>query len=210
MKVCLVCCKRKPVREYYTRATNKDGLELRCKPCYIEYVHNSTPKKLVNSIYRDQKRASKKRSHSPPGYTADELFEWVILKAHFKKLWEDWVKSDRMTNLRPSIDRIDNDLPYGFDNIRLVTWGENFNKACLVDRKNKSIASSRPVRATSLIDGSINEFISAGQASRMTNTNQSNLIAVANKAVKIDRRGNSYIPKSSGGFVWEWIQQKGE
>ncbi len=49
-------------------------------------------------------------------------------KRYFKKLYDNWVHSNWDIWLRPSVDRLDNAKGYSFDNIRLVTWLDNWDK----------------------------------------------------------------------------------
>lgn len=40
-------------------------------------------------------------------------------------LYTEWVASGNVTELKPSVDRLDDYRGYSFDNIRLVTWKDN-------------------------------------------------------------------------------------
>lgn len=205
IKICIMCLEKKLISDFYRRSSNKDGFELRCKPCYIIFSQKRNPRKLVKYIYIDQRKSSVRRNHEQPSYTEKELYQWVTSHVEFEALWNTWVESNYDRYLRPSIDRLNDDIPYRLSNIRLVTWGINYQKACEVDKTNKSILSSKPIQGTSLADGTKHTFISAGQAGRWVNGNPSNIGAVANEAIKQDRSGHTYIPKSAYGYVWKWI-----
>ena len=94
-------------------------------------------KTLVRQTYRGQKRRSKLRGHSPPKYTFDELYKWIISQSNFKELYNNWIKSSYQKDLIPSVDRLDDDKGYSFDNIQLITWKENRQKEC--DKRKKKV-----------------------------------------------------------------------
>lgn len=87
------------------------------------------------SIYGSQITASKIRKHPPPAYSREELIDWVYKQTNpnIRELTQAWVDSGFKKALIPSIDRINSRLPYRFDNIRLVTWGDN-NKFAIEEK----------------------------------------------------------------------------
>lgn len=79
----------------------------------------------ARETYSSQEANSKRRNHPPPDYSLEEFKEWAFSNPIFETLYDNWVKSGYQTDLRPSPDRLDNDEPYTFENLRLVTWREN-------------------------------------------------------------------------------------
>ena len=101
-----------------------------CTKCKEETtVYNKdyyrTKKGLISQRYQRQKKSSRKRGHETPRYTRDELLEYCLNSKEFTKLYNRWVSSDFITELTPSIDRLDNSKGYSFENIQIVTWRQN-------------------------------------------------------------------------------------
>lgn len=70
---------------------------------------------------------SKDRGHTPPCFqNRHELQQWVLSQPNFNALWSSYERSGWVQDLKPSIDRLDNKRGYDLDNIRLVTWRENY------------------------------------------------------------------------------------
>jgi hypothetical protein len=98
-----------------------------CKRCNREttLIYKRTPRGLVQSIYTSQKSSSIKRLHPKPDYTFKWLLEWVCSRPNFEILYAYWIACDYTKNSIPSVDRINANLPYTKENIRLTTWAEN-------------------------------------------------------------------------------------
>jgi len=86
-------------------------------------------------MYSHQKQNSIKRGHQLPKYTKAELTQWLFSQESFDKLYDIWVKSGYITTLKPSVDRIDDKKGYSFNNIQLMTWGDNCKKGRLLIKK---------------------------------------------------------------------------
>lgn len=98
---------------------------------------------LTKKIYSTQITSSRWRDHPLPAYTHQELTAWLNSQPKFDRLYNEWVRSGFIKSLVPSIDRTDDNLPYTFDNIKLMTWEENYRKGCVtrckaVDQYTKS------------------------------------------------------------------------
>lgn len=131
-----------------------------------------------------------------PSYSRNELKEWIFNQAKFYKLYHDWVQSGFVSDLRPSIDRINNEKGYSFDNIQLVTWKENRenffkdlknNKKKYFKKKRKRVLQISP-------DGKvIHEYDSTYEAEEKTGISNSSISRVC--------RG---IRKTAGGYKWAY------
>ena len=128
-KVCNTCKKEKSLDGFYRHHKFKDGRHFICKVCEKIYMDTYTKTELgvINLMYGLQRGSSKKRGHNMPTYTKEEFTTWLY-ENNFKTLYDNWVDADYDKMVKPSADRLDDDLGYSFDNIRLVTWQENCNK----------------------------------------------------------------------------------
>lgn len=88
-------------------------------------------------IYHHQVRNAKQRNHELPNYTKDEFYEWYISNDAHIKLHDAWVASGCNKELTPSADRLDNAQSYTLDNLELVTWQENKQRAYKDIQQNK-------------------------------------------------------------------------
>jgi len=193
-KVCKRCRKEKEISEFWKDKRLKDGLNIYCKECMKkfseEYYH--TEKGLISYMYKHIKQNSKKRKHKLPNFSKKELIKWLY-KNKFKKLFNQWKKSGFNKWLVPSIDRLDDSKPYTFDNIRLVTWAENYKKS----RKDISIGKlkhNNPPKPVLMLDKNFNilkEYISASEAARFDGFIQSSICEVCNNKRKTHK-----------GYIW--------
>ncbi len=134
MKKCMKCNKNKVLDDFYKHKKMADGRLNKCKECTKSDVkinservgskYDFSEKGFFRILYKTQKRHQKLRGHGEMPYSKSELEEWCI-KNGFKKLYTAWVDSGHSTNLKPSVDRLDDFKGYSFNNIRLVTWSEN-------------------------------------------------------------------------------------
>lgn len=125
LKKCLKCKQVKKINNFQKRngTGNNDGYKPYCNVCRrLEY---RTLNGLLTNIYSNQLQSSKRRGHPQPEYNKSELKKWIIEQSNFKKLYIDWEKSNWKKGLIPSIDRLDDNLGYSFDNIQLVPWYYN-------------------------------------------------------------------------------------
>ena len=129
MKKCKDCLKLKPFTSFYTSKSCKDGFIKRCKECYsLRYTQKPSAKRHFRNIYSYQKSHSIRRNHPPPNYSLNDLYIWIDKQPNVFDLWNNWVNSNYDKELAPSIDRINNNLPYELSNLQLVTWKENNHK----------------------------------------------------------------------------------
>lgn len=162
---------------------------------------------LVLQMYSSQKRHSKTRGHPLPNYTKEELKVWLLSQSNFQELYDNWVYSNHEKMLIPSCDRINDDLPYSFDNLTLTTWKENKQKSHDDMRSGKlkhGINPQKQVVALNLKTKEKFEFISIQQAARETKLSAANIHAVCRGTAKKDSKGYYYIPKTTGGLIWNY------
>ena len=57
-------------------------------------------------------------------YSKDCLAKWLYDNG-FKEKYKKWKLSGFNKSIKPSVDRVDSNLGYSFDNIQLVAWEEN-------------------------------------------------------------------------------------
>ena len=107
----------------------------------------------------------------------DELVIWCLNSLRFHSLYTDWVLSGYDKMLIPSIDRIDNNLGYNFDNIQLLTYAQNREKAFEESRNGELIINNphKPITQYDLEGVKLNEFISISDASRKLNISKGNI-----------------------------------
>lgn len=179
-KKCVTCKITKNKSEFGKKYREKDGLQYSCKKCFNKEIteYYKTENGLIARIYGSQVTNSKRRKHSCPKYSQEELKQWLLNKKKFHKLYAIWVTSSYDTNLKPSVDRLDDSRGYSFDNIQLMTWAENKAKGHLDMRNGKLINGKNPQKAVLQYskDGRlVAEFVSANNASRQTGIKQPNI-----------------------------------
>lgn len=152
-------------------------------------------KELITNIYKSQRGKSRRRGYPLPSYTKKELSEFLLNNSTFLQLYNKWVTSGCNITLRPSIDRIDDYKSYSFDNIRIVTWGENFKKYNNDKRQGVNRKQLKEVAQKTLDGNVINKYFSIAEASRQTNI----------KAPHISRVCRN-IRKSAGNYLWEFVR----
>lgn len=143
MKLCKRCGIEKDEGSFYK------GAGMKCKDCTKSDVrenlknvgdaYDKTEKGVIRVIYKTQKRHNKLRGHGEIPYSKAELSSWLYTNG-FKRLYDEWVSSGYLSDLKPSVDRINDFIGYSFDNIRLGTWRMNRNhqKQDILSGVNKS------------------------------------------------------------------------
>ena len=162
---------------------------------YQWYKDNHCIKGKICSSFNDQVTSSKRRGHPPPTYTVWKLIERYEHDKLFIKLFNAWEASNWNRWLAPSFDRIDNSKGYSFDNIKLMTWKENYDNARRDQRLGKLGSSSKhkAVRQFTKEGKFIAEYISMKEAERRTGISNNNIGSCC--------KGNL---KSAGGYKWEY------
>lgn len=192
-KTCTQCETIKLLSEFAKDKRAKDGCQSQCKGCHnIESkAYQKTKRGLVARMYNSQRGNSKRRGHTPPTYSKQELLEWLYSQKKFHVLFDNWKRLDFQTMYIPSVDRKDDYIGYTLNNIQLVTWQENKDKGHK-DRKNGINNKQNKAVLQFTKDGAfIAEFHSQCEASRQTGVSGSHIGSVC--------RGTR---KAAGGFRW--------
>lgn len=158
---------------------------------YSDYYHTKVG--LIRNILSNQRKNCKRRGHKPPEYSSDEFIEWIFSNKDFERLYSNWKESKFDKMLVPSVDRLDDDKTYSFDNIRLITWQENFDKGNNDRKTGKKITIHRSVEQLDLSGKKIDDFFSIASASRLTGVQRVSIYKVC----------LGYY-HTAGGFYWRY------
>ncbi len=135
-KKCIGCNEVKRITEFKLNGNSMDGYTFHCFKCKIikstntlrrekDVFKSRTRRGVVRKIYSRQRSSSRNRNHVYPNYTFKELLDWVLSQPNFEELYSVWVDSNYDKWLKPSTNRLNNNKPYTFNNIELITWGQN-------------------------------------------------------------------------------------
>jgi len=196
-KKCIKCNEEKPLTEFY-KGSCLYGKDSRCKVCSDEYRKNYTRtfRGLIGKIYSSQKHNSKFRKYDPPNYSLKELLEWVNKNLEaFNAVYFLWVNSGYKKELTPSIDRINDYLPYTLTNIQILSWGANELKGHLDIKQGVNNKISKAVIQLSLENEVINIFHSQSEAARQLSINQGKISLCC-----LGKRN------SAGGYRWKYVE----
>ncbi len=130
MQICINCKEPKELTEFYHNKNAVGGYMFQCKVCKDAYniAYKRTLEGTVCRIWGSQRTNSRLANRDLPNYTKDRLRVWLMRQHKFFLLYAAWVNSGYLRKLVPSVDRIDNSLPYTLKNIQLMTWEENNKK----------------------------------------------------------------------------------
>ncbi len=161
----------------------------RCNDKYEQQQHV-----VPMRMYWDQCSSSRKRGHKPPTYSKQELVNWINNNESFQSLYDNWADSGFESDLRPSVDRLDNSFGYSFDNIELVTWATNQSRARTDIMSGKLLNNQEIVHQYSADGSYMATFHSQAEAERQVpNSNQQNISACCYGKIQ-----------HSAGFQWSF------
>ena len=141
---------------------------------------------ISKMIYGNQRLSSVQRGHEMPSYDLSQLREWLENQRNWRSLLIMY-KIKKTKDSKPSVDRKDDNMPYTFDNIQLMTWKENDDKE---HEKQKKITLQYDLDMNLIA-----EFSSLSEAGRLTNINIGHISVVCSP---LGRR------KTAGGFIWKY------
>lgn len=154
-------------------------------------LYRHTKKGIVTTMYADQRKRSKHNEYNLPSYTKEEFKEWLFGQPNFDQLYENWVKNEFKKDFKPSVDRLDDYLPYSFKNIRLVTFRENYKKSHLDVKLGINNKKNKEVHQYTKEGTYINSFHSSQEAERSTKIPHQNIVSNC-----LGKRN------TAGGFKW--------
>lgn len=207
-KTCIKCQRIKALTEFKLRADGKQTLKLNGVPRETNVCWNCrslqkkstyrTPIGKLRYIYKHQIQNSKSRGHSTPSYSEQEFIDKFINDPKYIALYTTWKNSGFLTDVAPSIDRLDDTKGYSFENIQLVTWIENNTKEHTKHREGTSINEDlKPVWQYTMQGEFVNYFISQNEAARQVDT-------VTQQTISLCCKGDT---NSSGSFRWFYTEQ---
>ncbi len=197
---CIQCNITKQTSEFNTKNQQRSlkNIDSFCKDCRKIQKQNDarTRNGMIVLMACSQRAKSKKRGHTPPSYTTKELRKWVHSQPNFEELYLAWKKSNYDTNLKPSCNRLDDYLPYSLDNLELITWKENNEKANYDRRYGINNKHSMGVKQINLNGEVVATFHSKREAHRATGICHS---SIGNCCRNMPRY------KTAGGYRWEFL-----
>jgi len=178
-KICTQCKIEKPLTEFQKNNGAKPSFRANCKECAYKKTRqwNRSPKGIAVRAYHKQIRNSKVRGHGAPEYTQEWLVDYMLNHPDFEKLYSNYVSSSYDKYCIPSIDRIDDNIGYTKENIRLVSFRENMTHCYSSARKAEHTNSGwdkgcmrahHAVVQLTLKGEFINRYISVNEAARET------------------------------------------
>ena len=130
----------------------------------VQAPWRKSKKGLVTKLYGRQCENSIKRGHNAPTYTRDELKEWLYSQKLFHLLYDNWSRLDFQSDYAPSVDRKEDSIGYTMNNIQLMTWKENYKKACSDRKSGVNNCSNKAVVQMDLDGNIIGEFHSTSSS----------------------------------------------
>lgn len=210
-KTCIKCKTEKLLKAFYKTKHHKDGLSSSCKECLIQYkkiyheknkekiskrskeYFNKNKEKIQKQIKQYKKRFPWKivfqninsrcnNSNNPNfKYYGGRGIKCLITEEELKELW---FRDKAYEMKKPSIDRIDNDENYCYNNCQFIEQSKNSEK--------RNQEHSIRVLQYDLEGNFIKEWESINEATRCLNIG----IGDINRCINNKR-------KTSNGFIWK-------
>lgn len=190
-KICIKCGKRKPLSEFHKCSQVKDGHKAICKICrksekfqnlirqknyYKKYPWKRT---LTNIRQRcNNQKMSRYKDYGGRG------IKCLITEEEIKQLW---FRDKAYKMEKPSIDRINNDGNYTFNNCQYIELFENHQK--MIKEKNLR----KPILQYDLNGKFIQEWESIKQAERILNLSVGCITRCCHK-----------IQKTAYNYIWRF------
>lgn len=137
MKICTNCNIDKPLTDFSKSSKNKDGLRYYCRSCSVakalEWNRKHKKRRYIAKLkferthpwYKTYRhifnRCNYKKSNGYARYGGRGI-KCLITINELKQLW---FRDSAYQLLHPSIDRLDHDKDYSFDNCRYIEYSEN-------------------------------------------------------------------------------------
>lgn len=130
------------------------------------------------SMYSQMIKNSKDRGMDNPNFSRDELHIWLDNNG-YAAMYLYYSKNGFKSSDRPSIDRIDDYLPYTFENMQLTTWKENNTKAYKDRVDGRNTKQSRAILVFDLSGNFVREGYSINSVARDIGCKASHICDVA-------------------------------
>lgn len=79
----------------------------------------------LRQIFKTQISSSISRGHQLPNYSIDDLLSKYMTDPTYVNLFKLWKDSNFNKWLSPSLDRLNENLGYSFENIQMISWKQN-------------------------------------------------------------------------------------
>lgn len=191
MKTCNQCNQEKLEEEFSSHIGHLDKLSTSCLLC-IKASKRSYSGKLYG-MYRSQFSTSRQRGQVKPNYLLKEFILWAESQDYIK-LHQEWVDKNYIREAAPSADRLNDNLPYTLNNLRLVTWLDNKSKAHKDFKAGILINNHKEIVQLTKARLLIAKYCSITDASRATGIERRDISANCNNR-----------QKTAKGFIWEFI-----
>jgi len=167
-KNCTSCGESKPLTAF--RKNKKSKYRADCLSCEqrAKRLYRCSKNGIASVIYYSQRRSSKLRGHDMPDYTLGEFRAWLLDSSLFHEIYDLWVSGGCLTKQKPSVDRLDDYLPYRFSNIQVMTWEQNHNKATVDKLSGRNNKVNKAVLQLTVAGEHIATHHSISQAARAT------------------------------------------
>ena len=194
-KKCTECGNVKPIVEFNNHNLAKDGLQSRCKHCrnVSAKIYHKTKSGLSAKMFSDIKYRTTLKNFESIDYDLNQLRNWLFTQFKFHDLYTIWKESNYDKQIKPSIDRIDDYKGYSFENIQLMTWGDNATKGRDDIRNGINNKMNIAVVKTEISTGKEIEYYSISQAARETKALASKICLVC--------KGKR---KTAAGYEWRY------
>jgi len=206
MKVCTHCNKLLPYTAFAKQSTGKQGLRADCKECHKAYGY--TEEGVTKAMYANQKSKSKKRGHVLPNYTWEQFHAWCISQPNWTLLFNAWVASGHLKDLKPSGDRLDDYQSYTLNNLQLVTTKQNLDRYRNDAIQGINTKTCVPVSQYTLDGVFVKKHHSVSEAARVVGDTATNIrMAAQNKEIKRKNPDGTYrieVRKQCKGFRWKF------
>jgi len=188
-KVCNTCKIEKELKMFHKHKRTLGGYRNKCKECIkieskIYFEKNRAmllekSKKFLKTIdgiiaksFGHQLETCRDKKLEKPEWNLQELREFLKNNEKFVSLYNCWVSSNYLSELRPTIDRVDSSKGYTWKNIQIMTWEDNDKKGCEYQFKKTYVYDKNFIF--------LGEYESAAEAAKETNSHISRVVAVAN------------------------------
>lgn len=127
----------------------------------IRSNYDKTAVGVFTRIWGKQRSKSKERGHPMPEYSKVWMINWCYEQG-FDVIFRLWVASGYDKNMKPSIDRLDDSIPYTKNNIQMVVWYINNHKP--LSYVKTSVVKVKTILCYDLEDKVIGSYVTLQEA----------------------------------------------